>query len=63
MKKYDIIIAGASFAGLSVASKLKGNVLLIDRKDIGTHVTSACGTTANLMKEVKCEKQRHILFL
>ena len=33
LKKYDVIIAGASFAGLAVASKIKNKkVLLIDRK-------------------------------
>ena len=57
MKKYDVIIAGASFAGLAVASKIdNGKVLLIDRKEIGTGVTSACGTTFELAKRVKCEK-------
>ncbi len=56
MKKYDVIIAGASFAGLAVASKIRGRVLLIDRKKIGTNVTSACGTTTQLMKKIKCEK-------
>ncbi|MGQ9629080.1 MAG: hypothetical protein ACUVXI_02045 [bacterium] len=40
---YDAIIVGASFAGLSVASQLGGNVLLIDRKEPGTGQTSACG--------------------
>lgn len=40
---YDVIIAGASFAGLSVAANLKsGNVLLVDRKSIGSVPTSAC---------------------
>ena len=29
---YDVIIVGASFAGLSVAGQLKGKVLLIDRQ-------------------------------
>ncbi len=57
MKKYDVIIAGASFAGLSVASRLKGRkVLLIDRKKVGTGVTSACGTSVEMMKRVNCEK-------
>ena len=42
MEKYDVIIAGASFAGLAVASKIKNKrVLLIDKKEIGTHVRSA----------------------
>src|SRR3989344_914197 len=56
LKKYDVIIAGASFAGLAVASKIKGRVLLVDRKEIGTGVTSACGTTVELVKRIKCEK-------
>lgn len=41
---YDAIIVGGSFAGLAVASRLRGKVLLIDRKAIGTRQTSACGT-------------------
>jgi len=56
-KKYDVIIAGASFAGLAVASKIKNKkVLLIDRKEIGTRVTSACGTTVQIIKKINCEK-------
>jgi len=42
---YDVIIAGASFAGLGVAAHLKGKrVLLIEPHPIGTVQTSACGT-------------------
>lgn len=42
---YDVIIVGASFAGLAVASQLTGyRVLLIDRNRIGHNQTSACGT-------------------
>lgn len=42
---YDVIIAGASFAGLAVANQLKGyRVLLVDRKPVGSNQTSACGT-------------------
>jgi flavin-dependent dehydrogenase len=48
---YDVIIAGASFAGLAVASQLRGyRVLLLDRKLIGAGQTSACGTIARLME-------------
>ncbi|MFV1917015.1 MAG: hypothetical protein ACC618_00795 [Patescibacteria group bacterium] len=44
-RNYDVIIVGASFAGLAVASKIKtGRVLLIDAKPIGEGVKSACGT-------------------
>lgn len=41
---YDVIIAGGSFAGLAVASRLRGRVLLIEPHGIGEHQTSACGT-------------------
>ena len=41
---YDVIIAGGSFAGLAVASQLRGKVLLIEPHGIGERQTSACGT-------------------
>lgn len=45
MNSYDVIIAGASFGGLAVASALADKrVLLIDPKPIGDGQTSACGT-------------------
>lgn len=52
--KYDAIIVGASFAGLAVASRLRGNILLIDRKEIGVGQTSACGTTLNVLEALGC---------
>lgn len=55
-EKFDVVIAGASFAGLAVASRLKGKVLLIDRKDIGSLPTSACVTSLSLIKEGSCER-------
>ena len=40
---YDVVIVGASFAGLAVANSLCGRrVLLIDRKPVGEESTSAC---------------------
>jgi len=39
---YDVIIAGASFAGLAAAQRVGGRVLLLDREPIGAGVTSAC---------------------
>jgi menaquinone-9 beta-reductase len=42
----DVLICGASFAGLAVARELAGSgaeVLLIDRYEIGERQTSACG--------------------
>src|ERR1700680_5230363 len=41
----DVLICGASFAGLAVARELAGSgarVLMIDRYDIGERQTSAC---------------------
>lgn len=46
--EYDVIIVGGSFAGLAVASRLRGGqrVLLLDRKPIGAGQTSACAAPA-----------------
>lgn len=55
MKTYDAIIGGASFAGLSIASRLKGKVLLIDKHDIGTYQISACGAPYSSIKGTGCE--------
>lgn len=41
---YDAIVVGASFAGLAVARRLRGRVLLLDRHEVGAVQTSACGT-------------------
>lgn len=54
MSRYDAIVVGASFAGLAVASRLRGKILLIDRKDIGTGQTSACGTLLNVAEALDC---------
>jgi menaquinone-9 beta-reductase len=40
----DAIVVGASFGGLAVARQLRGEVLLLDRNEVGTVQTSACGT-------------------
>lgn len=48
---YDVIIVGASFAGLAVAAQLHGRrVLLLDRHPVGTVQTSACGTPAATLR-------------
>lgn len=42
---YDVIVCGASFAGLTIARELAGSrakVLLLDRYEIGERQTSAC---------------------
>jgi flavin-dependent dehydrogenase len=44
--KYDVLVCGASFAGLAVARELAGSgarVMVIDRYEIGERQTSACG--------------------
>jgi flavin-dependent dehydrogenase len=50
---YDVVIAGASFAGLVVATQLRGRVLLLDRGAIGSGQTSACGTTVSALRAVE----------
>jgi menaquinone-9 beta-reductase len=43
---WDVLVCGASFAGLAVARELAGSgarVLLLDRYEIGERQTSACG--------------------
>jgi flavin-dependent dehydrogenase len=42
--EFDVIVVGASFAGLAVARQLRGRVLLLDRHEVGALQTSACGT-------------------
>jgi flavin-dependent dehydrogenase len=39
---YDVIIAGASFAGLAAARQLRARVVVVDREPLGAGVTSAC---------------------
>src|SRR5919199_3030033 len=42
---FDVLICGASFAGLAVARELRGagaRVLVVDRYEIGERQTSAC---------------------
>lgn len=54
---YDIIIAGASFAGLAVAAQLAGKrVLLLDREPVGTAQTSACGTLVSTLRALHLEE-------
>ncbi len=55
MSDYDAIIAGASFAGLFTADNIDGNILLIDRKEIGSKQTSACATFTSILEELGCK--------
>jgi flavin-dependent dehydrogenase len=50
---YDVVICGASFAGLAVARELTGSgasVLVVDRYAIGERPTSACGIPTDWLR-------------
>ncbi len=51
-EEFDVIIAGASFGGLSVASRLQAKVLIIDKDPLGTHQRSACGTFTSVIESL-----------
>ncbi|HEY5054166.1 MAG TPA: NAD(P)/FAD-dependent oxidoreductase, partial [Solirubrobacterales bacterium] len=61
---YDVLICGASFAGLAVARELAGSdarVMIVDRYEIGERQTSACGIPTEWMRELglmASERQR-----
>jgi menaquinone-9 beta-reductase len=61
---YDVLICGASFAGLAVARELAGSgadVLIVDRYEIGERQTSACGIPTEWMRQLDlmdAERQR-----
>lgn len=48
---HEVIIAGASFAGLAVASQIPGRAVLIDRLRVGKGVTSGCVTLRPVVEE------------
>ncbi|MDR7435219.1 MAG: hypothetical protein QN189_08845 [Armatimonadota bacterium] len=56
--EYDVLIAGASFAGLAVVRSLVGGdgpccrVLLVDRKPVGEGQTSACAAPVSLVRRM-----------
>jgi menaquinone-9 beta-reductase len=66
-ERFDVVICGASFAGLSVARELAGSgasVLVLDRYEIGERATSACaaptpwleamGVEDSIRQELEC---------
>jgi menaquinone-9 beta-reductase len=61
---HDVLICGASFAGLAVARELAGSgadVLVVDRYEIGERQTSACGIPTEWMRALglmEAERQR-----
>jgi menaquinone-9 beta-reductase len=60
----DVLICGASFAGLAVARELAGSgadVLIVDRYEIGERQTSACGIPTEWLRAMglmEAERQR-----
>jgi len=60
----DVLICGASFAGLTVARELAGSgadVLIVDRYEIGERQTSACGIPTEWLQRLglmAAERQR-----
>jgi menaquinone-9 beta-reductase len=52
---YDVVVAGASFAGLVVASSVRGRVALVEKGEVGEGQTSACGTTLDLVQKLGLE--------
>lgn len=55
-RQFDVVIAGASFAGLAAAQRLRGRVALIDKDPIGEGVTSACGAPVSIVKAMGAEE-------
>jgi flavin-dependent dehydrogenase len=61
---HDVLICGASFAGLAVARELSGSgadVLVVDRYEIGERQTSACGIPTEWLRTtglMDAERQR-----
>jgi flavin-dependent dehydrogenase len=49
-QRYDVAIAGASFAGLMVALQLRGRAVVLDYQPVGDGQTSACGTTVAALR-------------
>ncbi|MEA2386565.1 MAG: hypothetical protein QOJ22_739 [Thermoleophilaceae bacterium] len=55
---YDVLICGASFAGLAVARELAGSgarVLMLDRYEIGERQTSACAAPTGWLRALGLE--------
>lgn len=62
LQRADVLIAGASFAGLAAARALGSHALLIDRAPLGAGVTSACGAPMAIVDRMGAAtsiRQRH----
>ena len=63
--EFDVLICGASFAGLAVARELAGSrarVLMIDRYDIGERQTSACAAPTGWLRALGLEESMRQTF-
>jgi flavin-dependent dehydrogenase len=52
---FDVVVCGASFAGLAVARELSGggaNVILVDRYEVGEKQTSACAAPTEWLENL-----------
>ena len=62
--RHDVLVCGASFAGLAVARELAGSgadVMVVDRYEIGERQTSACGIPTDWLRAtglMAAERQR-----
>ena len=55
---FDVVICGASFAGLTVARELRATgarVLVLDRYEIGERQTSACAAPTDWLRNLGLE--------
>lgn len=53
---YDVVVAGASFAGLAAAKRLEGQrVALLDGAPVGDGVTSACAAPVSIVRAMDAE--------
>src|SRR5919199_6201485 len=55
---FDVLICGASFAGLAVARELRASgarVLVLDRYEIGERQTSACAAPTDVLRNLGLE--------
>ncbi len=46
----DVLVAGASFAGLAVAQAVRGRLVVVDPKPLGAGQTSACGAPVSVVE-------------
>ena len=61
----DVLVCGASFAGLSVARELAGSgarVLVVDRYEIGERQTSACAAPTEWLRRMGLDADPTVIF-